>query len=475
MLAANYYFYDALSSIKSVLQSELHFSNTDYGLIVSFYSLLNVVMVMVGGTILDKWGIRKTAFVFLGISTLGAFITAYGASEYYNKGGFAYQLMSSFLTNYSSPLKMMMLGRLFFGIGAETIIVVVNKILVKWYKGKEIAFAFGLNISVARLGTTIALIYSPISIGSPILINGVLHYTGFPTATWLAAMLVGISLLLILIHNFCDKIYDRQTHKHNTLEISPEEEFHFSDVLRLFKNKSFIYISMLSVLFYSAVFPFLGYAPDLLLNKFGLDLQTTGMMQGIISVLKSCFGQIDNYRVSLIISGLVASLVPLGTIFFTPLAGIYVDRKGKSASLMIWGSVILILVHLILALTTLTPYIPIFMLGIAFSLVPAAMWPAVARIIDEKSLGTAYGVMTSIQNLGLFVFPVLIGKVLDFTNNGITSEMISQGSAKLNYTPSLLIFAALGLGGLLFAFLLKREDKVSGYGLELPSENNENL
>jgi MFS family permease len=169
------------------------------------------------------------------------------------------------------------------------------------------------------------------------------------------------------------------------------------------------------------------------------------------------------------LSGMIASILPFGTVLFTPIFGWFVDTKGKSATLMIWGSILLIIVHLTLSLTTLIPYIPIFILGIAFSLVPAAMWPAVSKIVEEKRLGTAYGLMFSIQNLGLFAFPILAGKVLDLTNKGITPEMIEKGT-ELDYTVTILMFAGIGLIGLLFAFLLRREDKISGYDLELPSK-----
>ncbi|MBI9039523.1 MAG: MFS transporter, partial [Bacteroidales bacterium] len=168
-------------------------------------------------------------------------------------------------------------------------------------------------------------------------------------------------------------------------------------------------------------------------------------------------------------SGRIASLLSLGTIIFTPLFGLFVDKKGRAASLMIYGSLILVAVHLTFALTPIKPYIPMFALGIAFSMVPAAMWPSVAKFVPEKQIGSAYGAMFSIQNLGLFGFPLLIGLVLDKTNPGITPNMVVSGEASYNYQWAILMLACLGIVGLVFAFLLKREDKTSGYGLELPS------
>ncbi len=439
-MGISYYFYDALSAIKSVMQTELNLSSTDYGLIVSFYSFPNtfLLMAVLGGIILDRWGIRKTGIMFVTLMTFGSFLTAYGACDYYRNGGIGHGLMTKFLTGYSPELKMMMLGRLFFGLGAETFYVVVSKGIVKWFKGKELALAFGINLALARAGTALALIYSPILVGENV--NG--HYSSWTNATWLGAILMAIGFIAFLFYMFFDLKFDR--HSSEKIVAGDDEKFVISDVFALFKNKSFLYITILCVLFYSAVFPFLTYTPDLLHNKFGMDLQ---------------------------LSGKIASILPFGTVLFTPIFGWFVDKKGKSASLMIYGSILLILVHLTLSLTTLYPYIPIFVLGIAFSLVPAAMWPAVSKIVAEKRLGTAYGLMFSIQNLGLFAFPILAGKVLDITNKGITPEMVEKG-AELDYTVTVLVFAATGFLGLVFAFLLKKEDKVSGYGLELPNKRD---
>ena len=166
----------------------------------------------------------------------------------------------------------------------------------------------------------------------------------------------------------------------------------------------------------------------------------------------------------------MTSMVYFGTIVFTPLFGWLSDKKGKSATMMIFGSLLLIIVHLTLSLTRITPYIPMFLLGMAFSLIPATMWPSVAKIVELPRLGTAYGLMFSIQNIGLWAFPILIGIVLDKSNPGVTPELIAKGEAVYNYTNPIIMLAALGLVGLLFAFLLRREDKTSGYGLELPNK-----
>jgi len=431
VMGTNYYVYDAMSSIKSVMQAELGFSNADYGLIVAFYSFPNTFLLMAifGGIILDKWGIRKTGFLFVTLCVLGALITAFGASEYFNDSNPLYALFGSFLKGYSPELKMMVLGRLLFGLGAETSIVVVNKVLVRWFKGKELAFAFAINVAIARIGTGAALIFSPILVSSSM---------GWTTSLWLAAVLMGVGLLAFFIYTVTDN-----KNTHSTVELSSEDDFRIADIWKIFANKSFIYICSLCVIFYSAVFPFLAFTPDLLHNKFGLSLELSGTM---------------------------TSIIIFGTVLFTPIFGYLVDKKGKRATLMILGSGMLVLVHLVLSLTNFTPYVAMFLLGIAFSLVPAAMWPSVALVVDEKRLGTAYGIMGSIQNLGLFAFPILAGIILDKTNPTVTQELVSAGKATWDYTYTVLMFAGLGLLGFLFAYLLKREDKgINSHGLENPS------
>jgi MFS family permease len=433
VIATNYYVYDAMSSIKEVMQLELGFTSTQYGVIVSFYSFPNtfLFMAVLGGIFMDRFGIRRTGFIFTFFCTLGALLTAYGASDIFRSGGPGYVLFNSFLTQYSPELKMMVFGRLLFGLGAETSIVVINKVLVKWFKGKELAFAFGINLAIARLGTAGALILSPV------LIEG---RGGWTTALWVAAMLMGVGLLFFIVYNLYDRRYDIRSKKETLLEA--EDRFNFSDITAIFKNKSFIYISLLCLTFYSAIFPFQAFCPDLLHNKFNLSLKLSGML---------------------------SSLIIWGTIVFTPIFGWFVDRRGKRATLMLYGSGMILVAHLVLSLTNLTPYVALFILGIALSLVPSAMWPAVARLVEERRLGTAYGIMTSIQNLGLFAFPILAGAITDWVNRDITPDMLKAGSASLNYAPTILMFAALGLCGFLFAFLLKREDsKNPQYGLEKP-------
>jgi MFS family permease len=436
MMFASYYFYDVFSSIKTTLQSEIGLTNAEYGTMYGAYSLTNsfLFMAFFGGIILDRWGIRKTSFLFLVIMIIGTLGTAYGASEIYEPGTFGYNFFGSFWNAYSPELKMMILGRILFGLGAETFYVVLNKIIAKWFKGKELALAFAISLAFGRFGTAGALWLSP---------RLTELETGWTTAGWFGFMLMIIGFIAFLIFTLFDNKYDRQIRE--AAVKSEPEKLQFADLKLLFSNRAFIYITILCLTFYSAVFPFLPYAADLLVNKFGKSIE---------------------------ISSAIVTILPFGTIVFTPIFGWWCDIKGKSATLMILGSLLLILVHLTLSLTGLAPYVPMFCLGISFSLVPAAMWPAVTKIVHEKRLGTAYGTMFTIQNFGLMLIPIIMGKVLDKTNPGITAEMVNEGIATYDYTLTILLLVVLGILGLSFAFLLKRENRISGYDLEMPNKQD---
>ncbi|TVR72579.1 MAG: MFS transporter [Marinilabiliales bacterium] len=440
-MATNYYFYDAISPLKFLMERELGFSSAEYGFFQAAYSIPNVFLLMavIGGVILDRIGIRITGFAFIFIQFAGAVVTAYGATPYFNQGGWGYDFMNSFLTAYSPALKVTSLGFFLFGLGAETSIVVISKVIVKWFKGKEIALALGLNIAIARLGMGAAMVLSP-----RLIIEGsqlTPLWQNWTMPIWFGALLLGVGLLAFLVYMIWDIRFDRRVAER--METDPTEEFRLRDLARLMTNRSFIYITMLCVLFYSAVFPFMKYAPDLMINKFGVDPTMAGD---------------------------ISSILPFGTLVFTPVFAWICDYRGRSASLMVYGSLLVVGVHLSFAFTNITPYIPMFVLGIAFSLVPAAMWPAVTKIVETSRIGTAYGAMFTIQAIGLMVFPWLIGLVLDYTNPGVSETLAAGGKALYDYTQALVMLAMLGVVGLVFAWLLKREDRTSGYGLEEPNK-----
>ncbi len=429
MMFSSYCFYDIFAAIKPNLQAQTGMDNTDYGFIVGAYSFTNVFLAMafIGGIILDRWGIRKSGSVFITFLFIGTFLTAYGATGTFSNGGFGYEFFSSFLKQYSPELKIMVLGRLLFGLGAETFYVIIDKAIAKWFKGKELALAFAISLGFGRLGTVMALMLSTRLVPD-------VGMGPIDNAMWFGIVITFVAVICFLGY----LIYDVKLDKSKTEKVIDEEEkFNFKEFVGQFSNKSFIYTTLLCIMFYAAVFPFINFAPDLLQNKFGMNPKASGDW---------------------------VTILPLGTLIFTPIFGWFCDNKGKSATLMIMGSLLLIVSHLTFSLTNLTPIIPLFMLGIAFALVPAAMWPAVARIIPGHLLGTAYGFMFTVQNLGLLGVPILIGKILDIVNKN------NQSGEPLDYTLAILLLSVLGILGIVFAILLKKDDKKHAHGLELPNK-----
>lgn len=417
-VGATYYVYDSISPLQELFKKELGFNSTQYGFLFSSYSFLNtfLLLALFGGIILDLIGIKKTGFLFVTFCSIGALLTAFGGSEMFKNSGSLYNSFKSFMPNYSPELKMMVLGRILFGLGAETLIVVQNKVTSKWFKDKELAFAFALNLAICRLGTAAALICSPIIAVS----------SGLNSSLWLAAIIMLTGFLAFIFYMYFDD-YKVEIKSDDT------EIFRLKDLAILLKTKEYIYITLLCITFYSAVFPFQSFAPDILKNKFSLSIET---------------------------SGLLTSIIIWGTIVCTPLFGWLFDKYRKGGQMMIFGSALLFISHLLLALTPFNPYILMFMIGIAFSLVPAAMWPSVTYIVEEKKLGTAFGLMTSLQNLGLWAFPILAGYVTDNVNKNVSTEMLTKGTAHLNYTYTMLIFVALAVIGFVFSLLLLQAQKL---------------
>ncbi|MBI9066491.1 MAG: MFS transporter [Salinivirgaceae bacterium] len=439
-MLTGYLFADVLSPLKPMLleNASLDWNNSSYGFFTGAYSLFNVffLFLIIGGVILDKLGIRFTGTVFISLMVVGALINYYALTDAFVSGGFGYEFLGSFFPNYSPSVKMAAFGYAIFGVGVEIAGITVSKTIVKWFKGKEMALAMGLEMATARFGMLGAFWFSTRVAGAEKIITRPVAF---------AILLLVIGLLTFLVYTIMDVKLDKQTGD-DVKVTEPEDEFKISDIGKLFTNRAFMYIAMLCVLFYAAVFPFMKYAADLFVNRFG-----TSVDQGAF----------------------IAGLLPLGTMALTPLFGTFLDKKGKGASIMIFGSILLIIVHLAFALapaTTFVAWAGMIVLGIGFSLVPASMWPSVPKIVEDRYLGSAFAVIFMIQNIGLMVIPMLIGWVLDKVNPGVTAQ-IQQGveGAHYNYTIPMLVFVACGVLALLFAFLLKAEDRKKGYGLELPN------
>jgi MFS family permease len=496
LIFATYWYQDFYSGLKALMESELHFTSEEFGRLIGLTTIANMFgMIIVGGIVLDKWGIRLAGLVFGGLAAVGAGISAMACAGYFGE-------------SHSTMLTMMIIGRIMFGSGLEITCVVATRTIVKWFKGYEVALALAINIGFGRLGSALGIAVSPD------IANG--HVS--PAVTF-AATLVALALILFLLYTVFDKKLDKQRvgTSEDTSEI--DEEFKMRDLVKLATNPSFIYIALLCVSFYAAVFPFIQYAPDLLVNKFGFtyvlpdDPHSNIILFGskalgntsvfivlfifglafslvpanikerayknlsmmIIFVLFLAFLYLlkDTFRLWFTNGPKTASLIPLGTILFTPIFGSYVDRKGKAASIMILGSLLLIFAHLALSLVNikLLAYVGLFCLGIAFSLVPAAMWPSVARIVPENRLGTAYASMFTVQNWGLGAFFWGIGALLDLTNKSHLTE-IRAGKMSYDYTIPIFVLVFCGVIAIFLAFKLKQADKRQGYGLEKPSIKN---
>ncbi len=544
---AGYYLADAMAPLQGI-EKELGWHANDYGFFTSAYGWFNVFLffLIIGGIILDKMGVRFTGLMSAIIMVVGTAIKYWAISTH--------SLDGMFIMGWHAQVMIAAIGYAIFGVGVEVAGITVSKVIVKWFKGHEMALAMGLQLAVARLGTALALSTSlPIAMASG-------HVS---TPILLCLIMLCIGLLSYFVYTFRDKKLDASIKAYNIdQDVAAEEEFKIRDILTILKNKGWWYIALLCVLFYSAVFPFLKYATSLMVDKFGVDPYWAGLLPG---------------------------LLPFGNIFFTPVFGSIYDRKGKGATIMIIGAVILILVHALFAIPFLNhwfaAFLLIFALGVGFSLVPSAMWPSVPKIIPEHQLGTAYSLIFWVQNWGLMGVPLLIGWVLNkycfigyftvlgFTNTAdkvqavsvvsldqkvyniseagninrkdstfqiseiqkdasgkittfitksgdtINSNFISEEdiktavsdkqvkipiysyqlidktndktksisvdhfldnkgnrierygdmTSKYNYTLPMLIFMSFGILALLFAFLLKVEDRKKGYGLEKPN------
>ena len=432
---AGYYITDVMAPLKGLLEQQLSWNSAEYGFFTSAYGWFNVflLMLIIGGVILDKMGMRFTGVMAASIMVVGATLKFWAVSTDTLDGVMWHILWF----DTKAQVFMAALGFAIFGVGVEVAGITVSKIVVKWFKGKEMALAMGLQVAVARMGTALALgVSSPIALG--------LGHVSKPILLGLVLLCIG--LISFIIYTFMDKKLDASEAEIATADAAKEESFKLSDILHIIGNRGWWYLAILCVLFYSAVFPFLKYAADLMTMKFGVSAK---------------------------LAGTIPAMLPFGTILLTPLFGRIYDKKGKGATIMIIGAILLIIVHELFTIPSLDHWliaiVLIIILGVAFSLVPSAMWPSVPKIIPDRYLGTSFSLIFWVQNWGLMGVPALIGWVLQ--KYCITGYVMKEGVevATYNYTLPMAIFTGFGVLALIFALLLKAESNKKGYGLEDPN------
>ena len=407
IVLGSYFAYDSIGALESTLITALHLDRTTIGNLYTAYSAAAVLIVFFGGMLYDTLGPRRASLLFCTLVLVGATIVAMAQS--------GWQLFA---------------GRLIFGAGSETLIAVQSAIISRWFKGKEMALAFGIALTISRVGTLF-------SFNTEELIAK--YFGSYRVALWAAAGFCLVSVLCNLVYNAMD------LHGEKVLSLpKPDgsDKIVFSDIGKF--NSSYWYVVLLCVTFYSAIFPFTALATDMFHDKWGYPLvsETSG------GFLTQIFG---NFLHMFSTAPGVTSIIIFASMVFAPFAGNLIDRIGKRATLMIVGSLMLIPAHLIMGITHWNPLPSMVVLGAAFVLVPAAMWPSVPLVVEENRVGTAFGLMTAIQNVGLGLFPFVNGALRDATGA---------------YTASQIMFACLGVAGLIFAFLLLGSDRRHGGKLE---------
>lgn len=428
MMFFAYMFVDVMSPLKSLVETKLNWNSSVFGTYASSEFFLNVFcfFLIFAGIILDKMGVRFTGILSASLMVGGALIKYIGISDWFQATEFN-NWLNSWWTAMPGSAKMASLGFMIFGCGCEMAGTTVSKAIAKWFKGKEMALAMGCEMAIARLGVFAVMWVSP-------LISAKFNQSIVaPVALCIALLIIG--LLCFTVFSLMDIKFDNQLKAAGMLseENSSDEEFHIGDLGKIFSSKMFWIVALLCVLYYSAIFPFQRYAPNYLQITLGISAERASQL---------------------------FSMFPILAMVLTPFLGMLIDFKGKGASMLMLGSVIMIICHLSFAF--LLPIFPnewlalvlILTLGVSFSLVPAALWPSVPKIIDEKILGSAYCLIFWIQNIGLCLTPIIIGVTLDSTGG---------------YLMPMIIFSAYGIAAFVISFLLKIEDRQKGYGLELPN------
>lgn len=440
-----YIFVDVLSPLQGLLQTQRGWDPDAYGHFAGSEPFLNVFVffLIFAGIILDKMGVRFTAVLSGVVMVLGAAINWYAVTDLFDASSVktfmdntlnlpqAWWNVTPWYDGMPASAKLSAIGFMIFGCGAEMAGITVSRGIVKWFTGHEMALAMGIEMAIARIGVAVVMLGSPFLASiNPISVSR-------PVAASL--LLVCIGLICFISYGFMDKKLDAQG-----AEEEKDDPFKVSDIGKILSLRMFWVVALLCVLYYSAIFPFQKYA----INMLQCNLHFTAEQ-----------------------AGQVFFMFPLGAAAVTPFLGNFLDRKGKGASMLILGAVLMIVCHLIFAFvvpTTQSVIITlaaIIVLGISFSLVPAALWPSVPKLIDGKLLGSAYALIFWIQNIGLYAFPMIIGSVLKASNPGVTDPL------KYNYTVPMVVFASLGVAALFLGLYLKAIDRKGGYGLEEPNIN----
>jgi nitrate/nitrite transporter NarK len=404
----------------------LGWNSDEYGFFSGAYGYFNVFLLLLffGGIILDKFGIRFTGILSTVLMFGGAMIKWWALHSTF-EGSVTLPLG---IGTYQTQVIWAVLGFATYGVGCEIAGITVSKVIVKWFTGHELALAMGLQVALARIGTALALAYS---------LPFAKAMGGVSASVALGACLLCAGMVAFLVYCVMDRKEDKSA---AAVATEKEEGFRFSDLKQLLTNRGFWLIAVLCLMFYAGVFPFLKFATKLMVMKFGVA---------------------DD------VAGLIPAMLPFGTIFLTPLFGYVYDRVGKGATLMLIGSVLLTVVHVVFALpinSWIVAVVMMIVLGIAFGLVPSAMWPSVPKIIPMKLLGTAYALIFFIQNIGLSLVPVLIGKV---------NQANTDAAGVIDYTMTMTIFAVFGGIAIVLSVFLILEDRMKNYGLQRPNIQKE--
>ena len=508
-----YIFMDILSPIKDLMQTQRGWDSLAFGTMQGSETFLNVFVffLIFAGIILDKMGVRFTAVLSGAVMLVGGLIKYYAISESFFGSGlerwftdnlnyipvFEELGVSPFYRGMPASAKMAAVGFMIFGCGAEMAGITVSRGIVKWFKGRETALAMGSEMALARLGVATCMIFSPYfaKLGGTINVSRSVAF---------GVVLLCIALIMFVVYFFMDKKLDSQTGEAEAVD----EPFKVSDIGKILSSLGFWLVALLCVLYYSAIFPFQKYAVNMLqcnLTLIEADPNTfwggssVTIVQYIVMLLVAVCSFASNFiktnksmKYGLMGLAIVALVVycymgymrgtaetifavfPLLAVAITPILGNYVDHKGKAASMLMIGSILLVICHLTFAFIlpmfkgnaaggTIVAYVTILVLGASFSLVPAALWPSVPKLVDEKIIGSAYALIFWIQNIGLWLFPLLIGKILDKTNPGVTDPV------QYNYTAPLVMLACLGAAALILGLVLKVVDRKQQLGLEEPN------